>query len=273
MNGLYDPNTGTVGVTQPSGYTLMSQQYGYYFVKGSKITVTVRRALAAGQDSNNPYDVLVVPVASATVASPPSGYIQYREQPYCKYKGGVSISADQGHTISSYMSIGKIEGLKDLYTASYRATGANPSAVPEWHIIIHNPQTLTEVLPFTIEVKIVYYVEWFNRKAAPAALLDKVLVEAQKCGLLDEVKKSLRGPEGLVVDPEKKRLCQHNADCKCPFVVAEDEEEFDAIPGRTPGKGAHPQPVIPQELPPKAVPPPGLVPGRAPTPRRALSLK
>lgn len=277
MNGLQDPNLGTA-TNQPSGYTLMQAQYGFYFVRGSKITVTVRRTLDTAQDSNNPYDIMVVPIPSAATTSPPAGYLQYRDQPYCKYKGGVSISADMGHTITSYMSIGKIEGLKDLYSPSYRANSANPSVVPEWHIILHNPSALSQVLPFDIEVKIVYYVEWFNRRAAPSSLVDKVLIAAQRSGLLDEVKQSLQGPPGMITEPEKKIKCKHLVDCKCPFIQSDPEDsdpdmEFDALPGRTPGKGAHHQPVIPEELPPKAGHHPGLVPGRAPTPRRVSSLK
>lgn len=47
---------------------------------------------------------------------------------------------------------------------------------------------------------------------------------------------------------------------------SDDELELDAMPGRTPVGGPHPQPANPQDLPPKAMAPPGPVPGRAPAP-------
>lgn len=274
LNGIYDPYLGAGGGSV-SGYSLMSSQYGYSMVKGSKMELTIRRTTDTAD--NGPYDVCLIPIPSSGSSSLPSSMATMKEQPYAKFIPGVSIGADKAHRITSYMSVTKIEGLKDIYAPSYRAaTGSNPSIIPVWMIGLQmaDPSQTTLTISVIVSVKITYYVEWFNRLTNPGSFIDKVLKKAIETGLVDELKKEV-SPSSPVI-PRKKnyikddRICDHKEECKCSVlskVLDEDsdlDEEYDDMPTQTPSKGRHHQPVIPPELPPKAAAPEGPVPARAP---------
>lgn len=271
LNGIYDPYLGAGGGSV-SGYTLMSTQYGFSMVKGSKIEVQVRRTIDT--DQNSPYDVVVVPIPSAGSASLPTSIATLREQPYAKFIAGTAIGSDRHNKIVSYMSVTKIEGLKDIYAPSYRSTtGANPAIIPIWCIALQqaDPTVASLSVSVIVSVKITYYVEWFNRYANPSNYLDKVLQRAADKGILDDIRKELIPTSPVEVRPKKYvKSCDHKDECKCvrPSIAIEDEvsdeEDYD-LPAQTPGVPPHDQPVIPKELPPKALEAPGPAPDRAPT--------
>lgn len=270
INGIYDPALG-VGGSSCSGYTLMTSQYGYSLVKGARITVNVRRAVDT--DQNSPFDGFVCPITSEGSASPPTSLATWQEQPYCIRIRGTSIGSDKGHTVHQYMSVAKIQGLKDIYAPSYRAaSGANPVTMPRWYVgfINGDPGIAADQVSLVVTVSITYYVEFFERYSNPGSFIDKALKAAKEAGILQKLYDENHRSTPYPILPKKRLDCDHK-ECKCEIKSESEpedsdlDEEFDDLPAGVPVVSPLDQPAIPKELPPKALETPGSVPDRAPT--------
>lgn len=267
LNGAYDPYMGAGG-GQPSGFATLAAQYGSYYVHGSKITVTVTRD---DGNTNRPYDMAICPISYLGATTPPTSMSQYREQPYCKYRAGTTVTTDGIHTMTHYMSVNKIEGMQDTWAASYRGgVASNPTALSEWHILFSDPLAATNVV-LDYSVKIVYYVTWINRLSNPASFMDEIIKEAKKTGLMDEVKRRLM-PIEVVTEGSRVRTLPVRPESKEPMTDPEidsypddPDEEFDDLPGEARETSSSPPVDIPKACPPKASSCLSEVPVRAPT--------
>lgn len=192
INSIYDPYLGAGG-GQPSGTAKMFAQYQFCRVWASTIHFRVTRN---EHQSDSPYEMALVPISYGGTPTPPSTFSQYVEQPYSIYKEGVSVYADQAHTLSMRMETTKLGGVVPYSLANatwYHNNAANATYTHEWHCVVQQANAAVNNTSLQISVEIEYECEFFLRTSNSASLLDKVLEDSITSGRLEEIKKSLAG--------------------------------------------------------------------------------
>jgi hypothetical protein len=177
INSIFDPYAGTGG-GQPAGTARMFSQYRYCRVWASTIHVNIARA---EHQQDYPWDFAVVPLTSAMVASPPSSFSQFVEQPYAKLDRGVSVYADQSHTITQRVTIPKLMGVSeyDMSNPEFRHTSStNPTFDCRWAILLIQPIVAVDNTQLSVEVYIEYECEFFDRNSTPGAFIESVMTDA-----------------------------------------------------------------------------------------------
>jgi hypothetical protein len=156
-NSPYDPDVTGLGI-QPTGWDQYSNLYRFYYCSGSKITATV-----VNKNSSNSIrwgvstGTNVLSAADLAVMDP-------TEWPYTKWRTlGPSTTSKSVGTVKNYLSTKKVYGYKAATNTNFIASvaGPNPTNLWYWNVFIANP-ALTATT-FTISLKIVYYVIFFQR--------------------------------------------------------------------------------------------------------------
>jgi hypothetical protein len=186
LNSTYDPYLGAGG-GQPSGLARMFAEYKYCRVHGSTIKAHVART---EHSSDYPYDMCLVPISYGGVGSPPTILSTYIEQPYSKYQRGVTVYADQAHTLQHTMTTAKlagttVSGIQE--TKWFHDSTANCTYNHEWHLVLSQPDVVVNNTILQISVEIVYDCEFFMRNCTPTAYIDKLINYAEETGLKDRL--------------------------------------------------------------------------------------
>lgn len=163
-----DGNGGPPLFTPPLWNTYWDQ-YQYYIVYGSKITITYYNVQAGPP-------TLVAIYPTVYNISTPAQTTNLTEQPYCKWRILTGSSGSNTPvTLSHYMSTTKLFGFdvgKDnrmQVTMSTTSPIGTPAATPGlanswgWNIIV-NPTTTTAATDITYSIRVTWYVKFYGRK-------------------------------------------------------------------------------------------------------------
>lgn len=219
MTDLNDPYIG-VGGGVPSGFGYMTTLYRTFLTHGAKITTTVTNA-----NSSTDYEVEFCIVAYSDNAGSATTMETAREQPYSRFRAmtGTRGSASQA-TITSYMSLKKIQGLKNIRdNACYGESGSTPTLTPYFCIFLSSPQHITGTVELVIDVKITYYVEWFERLQSSSVFFDKLITYMRKKGLWDKIQAEMKALDPPCIDGNEEEKKRRQAEEK-KLVISEDDD-------------------------------------------------
>lgn len=166
LNSLFDPNyTSTTGGhpnIQPMYYDQVTAVYQKYVVFGAKVNVW----FGAGS-ANIPVEVLIRPTLDPGTPTGllGSSFVDEESRPMSKKR---IMNDSKGTHIKAYYDIGKVLGVSkntiltdDLYQAL--STG-NPTNVVYLNIMMHNMTDATTSNNVPLNIRIDYYVKFFNPK-------------------------------------------------------------------------------------------------------------
>lgn len=170
-NGIYDCDL-TGGGHQPLGYNELSALYNFYLVRGSQLRVEVLNG-----DSNKLARVAMAPILTALGINFP---VVVAEKPYAKNLF-VPINAAVNHQVmQQYMSTKKIVGYTSINdnvtlqgTSGNFPIGSNPLQAWVWVISASGVST-TDLFDTWCDIKVTYYVDWFDRKDIASSLQNLV---------------------------------------------------------------------------------------------------
>lgn len=158
VNGLYDTEV-AVGGNQPLYFDQYMAMYKNYRVYGCKVILKI----SAGTSTNNCFHptVAIVPSSQSTPAY--GSIFTAFQQRGSKYRNIVPASTSP--TISSYYSISAILGrTRGEVRYDENLTGDssnNPYTKAYVHVYFKNNDA-SAILPMTYEIKLIYYVKYFN---------------------------------------------------------------------------------------------------------------
>lgn len=158
-NSIFDPDFTGVG-SQPMGHDQWATLYRRYRVIGSKITV--RTNSLDGTDASG---LVITPLNTSGIVSDPEMYIQgaYAAQGY-----NATTGDNSPQIVSNYITTSKMRGMpKDAFMYEDdlgAAVGSNPLKTWYWHVCWYNSSAVVNSINGTATVKIVYYVQFYDRE-------------------------------------------------------------------------------------------------------------
>lgn len=158
-NSIFDPDVTGSG-NQPIGFDEWSAFYTTYRVLASKFIVQARSNLTTNMSA-----LTIIPKDNATVEL---DYQDVAAEPYAKTRFLPNQGAGYPTKLQNYCTTRKIKGLtsKQVADASYSAavTG-NPAERWYWHLYVDDITSGAVNQSVYCFVKIVYYVEFFQRQS------------------------------------------------------------------------------------------------------------
>lgn len=153
INSLFDPNTTGAG-HQPQGFDQWSQFYSKYQVNASSI---VCRPLPG---DTNVTQFILYPSNDFGTITPTAA----KEQPYSRHSYMTSTSTVQFTQVKQYISVKKLLA-RNTNSVNYTGTTAtSPPSQFYWHLIL-NSLNGTDISDIWVDVKITFYVKFFDRKS------------------------------------------------------------------------------------------------------------
>lgn len=175
---IWDPNAAIGGKTaNPLG--LFQKLYAAFRVLNSRIQITISKASTTSGSLAGPTRCALLPIAVDNIVflqSSPSPVSNMRLQPYCKY-GNMEYVANNILNLKHIMSTAKLYGLNfaeaqnDNYAGvcgintTITGGGADPLLGWQWLLGFENEDaTSFNANPLYVDIKIVYDVEFYNRR-------------------------------------------------------------------------------------------------------------
>lgn len=170
-NNPYDPDPAIGG---DSAYWLntLSRVYSYFYTPASKIiinftadSITELPSVADTPTSVNcfPAYFFIIPHPDGST-SPSTDFDDLQQAAYVKYKRiNRTLAAGRYYTVKHYMTLKKLMGYNPKWNSNFFGTGASgPNNLAFWWFGARS-QAAGDNLQGYVNVKVVYYTEWFRR--------------------------------------------------------------------------------------------------------------
>lgn len=164
-NDIYHPDTLTASRGSALGFDKWNQLYYYWVVFASKIKLTIKNLGTVATDACT---FAIFPDKIATTATTEPGVRDAIAKPYSK-SSSISFASGGANesTVYAYMGTKKQSGgTNPLTDITYWGTNTgSPSATGffYWNLVITDDEAGVSTAVQVMDVKITYYVRWFNR--------------------------------------------------------------------------------------------------------------
>lgn len=172
INNLWEPSSSNNNLVKPAGYDELRDLYRWYYVKATKVTLTV-----LNQSPDQPINAMMYRNMHATsnnLPNPEPGSLAEMMgatgNPYAVWGTlGIAGSEKEKLVLTQYATTSKLVGMDSSKTKEFTcdtdvSTDQQPGQRVEQHIYLCNPNLVSLQLNCYYFIEFTYWVEWFSRR-------------------------------------------------------------------------------------------------------------